>query len=260
MLQEEVIKMDLKQDVINNMSQSELLTKLGWNSFKAFVTTIVLITAFAKMMELMGFYGYVSLGQVILFTGITMGIYYYYFWKMQEQNTVPHLSDVPLTWRDFFYTTKIDADNQLICLATSWVFGAIVYIVMVVLAYAIKFCIDNSGTGDVMSLLRVVVIGLIATTFYIYTQRNALKTKFWGTIIMCTAYGFALSISAYLLGMTIGISNMVFGVPITLAILVLQFTFTSVYTYMDLLEWAQQTHIKVIEVTTPEVPEVRLQY
>jgi hypothetical protein len=246
--------MDLKQDVINNMSQSELLTKLCWNSFKAFVTTIVLIAAFVKMMELMGFYGYISLGQVILFTGLTMGIYYYYFWKMQDRNTTPHLSDVPLTWRDFFYTTKIDADNQIICLATSWVFGAIVYILIAVVAYAIKFCLDNSGTGEVMSLLRVVVIGLIATTFYIYTQRNALKTNFWGIIIICTAYGFALSLSAYLLGVIIGISNMVFGVPITIAILVLQFTFTSVYTYMDLLEWAQQTHIKVVK-TTPEVSE-----
>jgi hypothetical protein len=35
---------------------------------------------------------------------------------------------------------------------------------------------------------------------------------------------------------------MVLGIPITLAILVLQFTFTSYYTYTDLLEWAKYTH------------------
>jgi hypothetical protein len=40
---------------------------------------------------------------------------------------------------------------------------------------------------------------------------------------------------------------MVLGIPITLAILVLQFTFTSFYTYTDLLEWAKHTHKVEIE-------------
>lgn len=251
--------MTLKQNLLDDMSQSELLTKLGWNSIKAFITTIILIIAFVKMMELLGFYGYVSLGQISLLTGITMGVYYYYFWREQETNTISRLSNENLTWRDFFYTTKINSDDQFICLATSWVVGFTIYGAMALLAYTIKFCIDNSGTGDVMSVLRVVVIGLIATTFYIYTQRNALKSIFWGTIITCIAYGFALSISTYLLGLTIGISNMVFGVPITIAILTLQFTLTSLYTYTDLLEWTQKTHNKVIEVAAiPEVPEAEI--
>jgi hypothetical protein len=246
--------MALKQDITNKMDQSELLTILGRNSVKAFITTIILIVGFIKLIQLIGAYGYISLGHIILFTSIVMVLYYYSFWRTQKQPSTPHLAndreDI-LTWRDFFYTTKIDSENQFLCLAMSWVGGLIVYSIIALLIYIVKFCVDNSGSGQVMSILRVVVIGLIATTFYIYTQRNILKTNFWGTIITCTAYGFILSISAYILGMIIGISNMVLGVPITVAILTLQFTFTSIYTYTDLLEWAKKTHIVVIKSEEP---------
>lgn len=240
--------MTLKQDIMNTMSQSDLLTTLGWNSVKAFITTLIIIGGFIKLLELFGFYGYISLGQIVLFTGIVMGIYYYYFWRGKSTDIrFKNDEDYIFTWKDFFYTTKIDSEDHGIALAVSWVGGLLVYGAMLLVVYIVKFCIDNSGSGQAMSVLRVVVIWMIATTFYLYTQRNALKTNFWGTITTCTAYGFALSVSAYLLGMIIGISNMVLGVPITVAILVLQVVFTSVYTYMDLLEWAKKTHIVKVQ-------------
>lgn len=244
--------MTFKQDIINTMSQSDLLTTLGRNSIKAFITTLIIIAGFIKLLELFGFYGYISLGQIALFTGIVMGIYYYYFWREKSTSmTFKNDKDYIFTWKDFFYTTKVDSDNHFIALATSWVGGILVYGAMLLVIFVVKFCIDNSGSGQAMSILRVVVIWLVATTFYLYTQRNILKTHFWGTVVTCTAYGFALSVSAYLLGMIIGISNMVFGVPITVAILMLQVVFTSVYTYTDLLEWSKKTHVVKVQTELP---------
>lgn len=245
--------MTLKQDITNTMSQSDLMRTLGWNSLKAFITTLIIIAGFIKLLELFGFYRYISVGQIALFTGIVMGIYYYYFWcgKGSIDMRFKNDKDYTFTWKDFFYTTKIDSDDHIMALAVSWVGGILVYGSMLLVIFIVKFCIDNSGSGQAMSMLRVVVIWMIATTFYLYTQRNNLKTNFWGTVTTCTAYGFALSLSAYFLGMIIGVSNMVLGVPITVAIVVLQIVFTSIYTYTSLLEWATKTHMVKVQTELP---------
>jgi len=49
--------------------------------------------------------------------------------------------------------------------------------------------------------------------------------------------------------MMVGIAGMVFGTIITITVLILQFSFTSVYTYMDLIQWAKGTHKRIVDET-----------
>jgi hypothetical protein len=246
--------MSLKEDIENKMGQDTLLSTIGWDSIKALITTALIITGFIKLFDLYNFFGYSSVAQIILIVGSTMFIYYKYFWLYTEQAHDPTLvtkrGDI-LTWKDFFYTTKISPDNQFVCLATSWVAGLIIYAIVAIIVYTAMFCFQNSGSSEVMSVLRVITIGVGASIFYIYTQRYNLKTNYWKIIATCMVYGFSLSCASYLLGLIIGISNMVLGMPITIAILLLQLAFTSIYTYIDLLEWSKMTHIVTVD-TEPQ--------
>lgn len=231
----------------DKMSQSEFLSKLGWNSIKALLTAILLVAAFIKMLDLVNNYTLLVVSQVILTIIFIMGVYYYYFWSGKGYNGelafLRNSEDKsPLTIKEFFYTNRIDSTEHAMALATSFVGGILIESAVLIIVSIFKFSAEHSNSNETMSMLRVIVIGVIATAFYLYTQRNVLNKNFWGTVLLCTLYGFGISICAYFLGFIIGISNMVFGVPITIAILVLQFAFTSVYTYTDLLEWAKHTH------------------
>jgi hypothetical protein len=246
--------MNLKEDIENKMDQNEFLSKIGWGSIKAFITTILIITGFIKLFELYNFFGYLAIAQVIYIVVATMVFYYIYFWREKPKSNDTMLrkkkEDI-LTWKDFFYTNNISTENNFVCLATSWVVGLGIYFITSLFVYIVIFCFNNSGSGEVMSLLRMIFIGIGASTFYIYTQRFSLKVNFWKVIGTCIVYGFSLSAASYLLGMIIGISNMVLGLPITIAILTLQLVFTSVYTYIDLLEWSKMTHIVIVSGETP---------
>jgi len=242
--------MDLMQDLTNKMSQSELITKLIYNAFLAFITSIILIIAFIKTLDLINNFTSLVISQVILTIIFSLIIYYYYFWsgkgdKGQCAFKDSNMKIISLTIKDFFYTDKISSADHFIALLVSFVGGALVEFGFLILMFIVKYSVEHSNSDTTMSLLRVVVIGVAATALYIYTQRNVLDKNFWWTIIRCTVYGFTLSGLAWLLGIIIGVSNMVVGIPITIAILALQFTFTSVYTYMDLLEWAKHTHKKI---------------
>jgi hypothetical protein len=240
--------MDLAQDLTNKMSQSELAGKIGWGAFKAFVTSIILIVAFIKALDLLNNFTSLVVSQIILTVIFSLTIYYYYFWSGKGHKGELALSkDKKLNLKDFLYTDKIDSEANILALITSFVGGTVAEFGLLVLMFIVKFSVEHSNSDETMSLLRVVVIGVAATALYVYTQRNVLDKNFWGTIIRCTAYGFTLSGLAWLLGIIIGVSNMVLGVPITLAILILQITFTSFYTYTDLLEWAKHTHKVEIE-------------
>lgn len=236
---------DLTQYMTDKMSQSEFLSKLGWNAVKAFITSIILVAAFLKMMDLINNYTLLVISQVILTSAFMIIIYYHYFWTgkgYKGEFALVKKDAPPLILKDFFYTDRISSEENFMAIATSFICGLLTEVAVLVIIGTIKFSAEHSNSNETMSMLRVIVIGVIATAFYLYTQRNNLNKDFLGTIITCTIYGFGLSISAYLLGFIIGISNMVFGVPITIAILVLQFAFTSVYTYTDLIEWAKHTH------------------
>jgi len=241
---------DLKEDLTSHMEQSELYEKIGWNAIKGFITSIILIAAFVKIIDLVTKYGFLlSVGQIALFCTIVMIYYYYYFWssKTSPEKSMRKNNNINiLTWKDFFYTDKIKSNDNFAALSTSFVLGVATYVGFAILIIVSKYCLDNSGSESTMSILRIIVIGLIATTVYIYTQRYSLNEKFWKTIFNCTIYGFAISLSTYLLGIIIGISNMVFGVPLTIAIITLQIVFTAVYTYMDLVEWSKDTHIRIV--------------
>jgi hypothetical protein len=246
--------MSLKEDIENKMGQDTFLSTIGWDSIKAFITTALIITAFVKLFDLYNFFGYSSIAQIVLIVGSTMFVYYKYFWLSTKEAQSPTLvskKENVLTWKDFFYTTKISTENQFVCLASAWVAGLIIYSIVAIIVYTAMFCFQNSGSPEVMSVLRVITIGVGASIFYIYTQRYNLKTNYWKIIATCMVYGFSLSCASYLLGLIIGISNMVLGLPITIAILTLQLVFTSVYTYMDLLEWSKMTHIETISTETP---------
>lgn len=241
---------DLKEDLTSHMNQSELYEKLGLNAVKGFITSIILIAAFIKLIDLVTKYGFLlSVGQLTLFCATVMGYYYYYYWSSStnpDKSMRKHNDKIILTWKDFFYTDKIKSDDNFAAILTSFVLGAATYVGFAILIFISKYCLDNSGSDSTMSILRIVVIGLVATIVYIYTQRYALNESFWGTIFKCTIYGFSLSLSTYLLGIVIGISNMVFGVPLTIAIITLQIIFTTVYTYMDLKKWSKDTHIRIV--------------
>lgn len=237
----------LKEEVTTQMSQSEFLEKIGVSAAKAFLTTIIIVAGIIKLLDLIDFYGFIALGQILLFTSIVISYYYYYFWsgrgnreaEFNEKGTV-------LTWKDFFYTTKISSDNNFTSLATSWTIGGLTYCGVALVIYSALFCIDNSDSEATMSLMRLCIIFTISTIVYIYTQRYALRKSVLGTVGVCILYGFGLTISTYLLGMVVGLAGMVFGTMITVTILVLQFSFTSMYTYMDLLEWSKATHLRII--------------
>ena len=250
--------MDLTQDYLTTkMDQSELIAKIGWGAVKAFITSIILIVAFIKALDLVNYFTSLVISQVILTIVFSLIIYYYYFWSGKgskgelalsvhvDENCKRHI--IPLTLKDFLYTDKIDSEANIIALLSSFAGGAVAEFGFLILMFIVKFSVEHSNSDETMSLLRVVVIGVAATGLYIYTQRNVLDKNFWGIIIRCTVYGFSLSGLAWLLGIIIGVSNMVLGIPITIAVLVLQFTFTSFYTYTDLLEWAKHTHKVEIE-------------
>lgn len=239
------------------MSQTDLLLKVAWNGFKAFVTAVILVLAFIKTLEMITKYSPLVNIQIVFVIIFSLSLYYYYFWTGHKDLGMIDKDDPKLVAKDFVYTDKMDTEKNTIALVCSFIGGAIIEAGILLAAYVIKYCIDNSGSEGTMSLLRIVVIGVIATTLYLYTQRKALEKNFLGTIAICTVYGFSLSLIAYLLGMIIGISNMVFGVPITVAILVLQFAFTSIYTYSDLLEWSKYTH--KVEVQEKERAEKKAQ-
>jgi hypothetical protein len=245
---------DLTQDYLTTkMDQSELIAKIGWGAVKAFITSIILIVAFIKALDLINYFTSLVISQVVLTIIFSLIIYYYYFWSGKGSKGELALSRdsdkniIPLTFKDFFYTDKINSESNIIALVTSFIGGAVAELGFLILMFIVKFSVEHSNSDETMSLLRVVVIGVAATGLYIYTQRNVLDTNFWGIILRCTVYGFSLSGLAWLLGIIIGVSNMVLGIPITIAILVLQFTFTSFYTYTDLLEWAKHTHKVEIE-------------
>jgi len=248
------------QDLTNKMSQSELIGKIIYNAFLAFITSIILIVAFIKTLDLINNFTNLVISQVILTLIFSIIIYYGYFWSGKwskgelalSKNRENNNKLISLTLKDFFYTDKINNETNLIALITSFCGGAGAEFGFLVLMFIVKFSIEHSNSNETMNLLRVVVIGVAATALYIYTQRNVLNKDFWGTIIRCTIYGFTLSGLAWLLGIIIGVSNMVFGIPITIAILVLQFTFTSIYTYEDLIEWAKHTHKVEIELREKE--------
>lgn len=241
---------NLQEDLTSHMNQSELYEKLGWNAVKGFITSIILIAAFVKLIDLVTKYGFLlSVGQIALFCSIVMGYYYYYYWSSSthpDNSMRKHNDKIILTWKDFFYTDKIKSDDNSAALSVSFILGAGTYVGFAILIGLAKYCLDNSGSESTMSILRIAVIGLIATIVYIYTQRYSLNESFWKTVFTCTIYGFSLSLSTYLLGIIIGISNMVFGVPLTIAIITLQIVFTTVYTYMDLVKWAKETHIRIV--------------
>jgi hypothetical protein len=241
------------EDITNKMSQSELLTKLGWNAFKAFLTSIILVVAFIKTMDLINYFTPLVISQIIFAIIFSLIFYYYYFWSGKGNKGELALSKdkdgklIPLTLKDFFYTNKIDGEANAIALITSFVGGAVAEFGLLIVMAIVKFCVEHSNSDETMSLLRIIVIGVVSTGLFIYTQRNILDKNFWGIILRCILYGFTLSILSYTLGIIIGVSNMVLGIPITMAILILQITFTSFYTYTDLLEWAKQTHKVIVK-------------
>jgi hypothetical protein len=252
--------MDLVQDLTSKMSQTELLTKIGWNALKAFITSIILVAAFVKAMDLINYFTPLVISQVIFAIIFSLIFYYYYFWSGKGHNGELALNKdkdgnlIPLTLKDFFYTDKISSEANAVALITSFIGGTVAELGLLVVMAIVKFCVEHSNSDETMSLLRVVVLGVVATGLFIYTQRNSLDKDFWGIILRCILYGFTLSILSYTLGIIIGVSNMVLGIPITMAILILQITFTSFYTYTDLLEWAKQTH-KVVVKEEPKPEE-----
>lgn len=245
---------ELSEEFITKyMGKDELFSTIGWNAIRGFISSIILILAFIKLLELITYNN--ALFHIILFITISMGIYYYYFWSGKPDINFKKNKDKSLTLSDFFYTTEIEAFDNTIALIASWIGGLLIYGGFSLIYIAIKYCFDNSESEITMSIVRLILIGLIATAVYIYGKRFEFRRHFLGTLALCFVYGFALSISAYLLGMVIGFSNMFLGVPLTIAILVLQFSFTSVYTYMDLLEWSKLTHTILIKDEENKIKE-----
>jgi hypothetical protein len=242
--------MDLTKDVSENMGQSELLSIIGGNAFKGLASSALLVAGFVKGLEFINIAGVAGIVYLLVFFGIFLGIYYKYFFNNPEMT-----NKKKMIWRDFFYTDKVDSDSNLMMLLTSYVGAIGVEIVIAVAAFIIKYLWDNSDSEITMSVVRITIMGIIATAFFIYTQRNHLgKEEFWGSIKKCLMYGFGLSTSMYALGIVVGISIMVIGLPLTLAVVILQFAFTSLYTYIDLLEWSKKTH-KVVVKDVPVVVE-----
>jgi hypothetical protein len=240
----------IKDTLMERMSQSELISKIGWNSIKALITSIIIIAGIIKGIELVNFYGLMALAQISLFTLLTMGIYYYYFWSGKSDKLGDCFcikTNGPLTLKDFFYTERIDSESHFGIVATSWIMGCIIYCGSALAIYTALYCVDNSASEVTMSIMRLTIIFIVSTAIYLYTQRYALRESYFGTIFMCIVYGFALTLSTYLLGMIIGVAGLIFGTIITITVLIFQFSFTSVYTYMDLIQWAKGTHKRIID-------------
>jgi hypothetical protein len=193
-----------------------------------------------------------ALAQISLFTILTIGIYYYYFWSGKSDKLGDFFNvkkNGPLTFKDLFYTERIESEDNFAALATSWVVGGLVYCGLALVIYTVLYCVDNSASEATMSIMRLTIIFIASTLIYIYTQRYALRESYIGTIFVCILYGFGLTLSSYVLGMIVGIAGMVFGTIITITVLILQFSFTSVYTYMDLIQWAKGTHKRIVDET-----------
>jgi len=228
--------MTLQTEVSEKMEQTELLTIIGTNSITGLISAAILVFGFVKGLDLLHF-GTLPLAFIGVFIVLFLAIYYKYFLTNMEftHNTL-------LTWKDFLYNDVIDKFDNISALIVS-ALCAIGAEVCIVIAYLIaEWLWVNSDSPIVLTGIRIGLLGLIASVFFAYAHRNYFgKEKFWETTKKCILYGFGLSIAFYSLGIIVGIAVMVFGLPITIAIVVLQFAFTSVYTYIDLVEWAKKT-------------------
>lgn len=250
------------------MSQSDLIGTIGWNSIKGLITSIILVAAFLKFMDLLG-YGLIPLAHLTIFLIITFGIYYKYFWTASDIRNTPPIPytygniyeyiSTPRTWTDFFYTTKLDFE-YVMNLITSWVCAAGVYLGLLFMAYVGSYCLDNSSSPVVISITKILVISILATCGYVYGNRYEFRKNFWKTLLTCIELGVVLSISTYALGMAIGVCGLVFGWPITIAVVILELGFTSLYTYMDLVTWSKSTHTRLIkEEEEKKIEEKRIE-
>jgi len=54
----------IKDTLMERMSQSELISKIGWNSVKGLISSIIIITGIIKGIDLVNFYGLMALAQI----------------------------------------------------------------------------------------------------------------------------------------------------------------------------------------------------
>lgn len=245
--------MTLKDIISNTMDQDKLLSIIGMNSLTGLASAIILILGYLKGMELLNF-GSIPTALTALFIILFLSIYYKYFLTNME-----FTKNNKFGWKEFFYNDIVDKWDNCLALIVS-AMGAAGCEFIIIISYSIlNWVYNNINSPVVYTGIKIGIIGLIASMVFMYMYRNHFtKEEFWNTVKTCIVYGFGLSISFYLLGHVIGISIMVFGLPITVAIVLLQITFTSVYTYIDLVEWSKKTRKipALAEFTNEEALEI----
>jgi len=141
------------------------------------------------------------------------------------------------SFEDFFYTEKFGVEENHTKLFVSWVFSCGLSIATMVGTILIS--------KAPMPVLKVVVLSMSASFFFMYTRRNLLlkadNSYNWTIIKGCFLQGWGFGCLTYGLGSSVAVSGDLIGWPLTVGIIVLEILFTSIYTYMDLIQWAKES-------------------
>ena len=248
--------------VTEHMEQKELFGIIGLNSFYGAISTAILIGAFFAFVRLLDI-GLDSIVHTSVILGLFALIYWYYFWRKSTLSTslgTKHLGQggkewyepVDKTWKDFFYTDKFNWGDNFFALSGSLVGAVVSYFVILLFAALFTYLWSGADTPIGFAIAKMLVLGAGATAFYCYGNKNTFKLaeEFSDKLylfITCVVYGFTLSIVSYSLGLVVGLSLVFLGIAVTLAIVVLEFSFTGVYSYAALIEWSKSTHKQIVD-------------
>lgn len=253
---------NVSEFVVEHMEQKELFGIIGTNSFYGAISTAILIGAFFAFIRLLDI-GLDSIAHTSVILGLFVLIYWYYFWRKSTLSTSlgtkyctkdgkGWYEPIDKTWKDFFYTDKFGWGENFFALCGSLFGAAIAYFVILLFAALFTYLWSGAETPIGFAIVKMIVLGAGATAFYCYGNKNTFKLrteysdKFY-LFLQCAAYGFTLSIASYTLGLIIGLSLIFLGIAVTLAIIILEFSFTGVYSYAALIEWSKFTHKQIVD-------------
>lgn len=208
--------------VKTNLDKTGLLELVGESALKASITTAVIIGAVLSVVnvenlaENIRFYVYTAIT-----TGAFLSVLFavqYYYGKL-------------FYWFDLIYTTSIDPRDNWIQLLIRTAISVILALLITAGVYLFQYY------AEIISVIGYCSLG--STVFIYYVFRNKLIDL--KTYLLYAGYGVATGTAAYLLGAVIVIAYGLIGFWMTNGLLVLETTFTGIYTYLGLLEWVNQS-------------------
>jgi hypothetical protein len=228
--------------VKDNMEQGEFLSFAAWGSIKAFVSVLIIISAFISTSYLLSLRDNFVILNLIMYLAIFVPGY---IWITKISS-----------FKEFFITDKIDFDDNCVFLlkmeAATWILITIVHGIVFIVSLFLSAWDDPLS----QAIFKIMCLSLITTSFFVYTKRDEVwtatgfdLTRFIHYLIM----GITFGIGTYALGGIIIISSSLIGWSLTVLGIGLEIILASVYTYMDLQNWVKD--YKRRQLTKEDVEE-----